>query len=64
MGVKLTFTDLDLQAFVDGELTAEEEKCLEVLLLADPVLRKRCKDLLAQKDLLKKWWDQHHSNPD
>ncbi len=50
--------DLDLQAFVDGELTTAETRAIEHALQKDSELSDRHRTLMQQKRLLQAWWQQ------
>ncbi len=48
-------TDFDIQALADNELSWEDAKEVLLYLETNPSAMKRYKELLEQKDLLKKW---------
>lgn len=50
------FTDYEIQAFVDGELPAEDEKAVRTLIENNEDAQQRYKELKAQKMALKRWW--------
>lgn len=59
----LGLTDEDIQALLDEELTLEEEKRLQNILLFYPSLQQRFDELSEQKERLKRWWsilDKRH----
>lgn len=53
-----TISDIDLQALVDGELTAQQEEAVRRIMLNDSAARTRYRELLEQKRLLIAWWRQ------
>ncbi len=56
------FTDYDIQALVDNELTWEDEKKVRDFIGRNPPAQKRYDELERQKNLLKEWWrsQKHH----
>jgi hypothetical protein len=48
--------DFDIQALVDSQLGWEEEKRVWSEIEANPQLRRRYDELVAQKRLLLQWW--------
>jgi anti-sigma factor RsiW len=55
MGSYLKVTDLDIQAFVDGEISEAENLHFQILLALNPEARKRCEQLIQQRARLRKW---------
>lgn len=53
---KKTVTDHDIQALVDGELSAEQAARVQDYLLHHPRARHRYEALIKQKQLLQEWW--------
>lgn len=51
-----TFSDLDIQALVDGELSDEDEVKLRRYLKENKSGQNRYLELLDQKKLLQFWW--------
>ena len=51
-------SDIDLQALVDGELSAQQEEDVRRILQTDSAARARYRELLEQKRLLIAWWRQ------
>ncbi len=51
-------SDIDLQALVDGELSAQQEEDVRRTLQTDSAARARYRELLEQKRLLIAWWRQ------
>lgn len=54
--------DEDIQALVDGELSAPHDERVMKAVLADPWLRERYDFLRRQKAALLSWWQDGHSN--
>lgn len=49
-------TDLDIEAFIDKELSEEEEQRVLTYLEQDAHKRGQYKNIFRQKLLLKEWW--------
>lgn len=56
-----TFSDLDIQALVDGELSGEDEVKLRRYLKENKSAQNRYLELLNQKKLLQFWWAETRS---
>ena len=56
-----TFSDLDIQALVDGELSEEDEVKLRRYLKENKSAQNRYQELLDQKKLLQFWWAETRS---
>lgn len=52
-------TDYDLQALVDGHLSAAERARLHAYLARNPDARERIEELVEQKTLLRRWWNTY-----
>ncbi len=59
MGQKGTITEWDIQALIDGELSAQEEAYVLKILDENPDMQERYKFLQKQKQLLQLWWKDH-----
>lgn len=56
------FSDVAIQAFVDGELTPRQEAALlENIIESDEAIN-YLNRLVEQKILLKSWWNTRHKN--
>ena len=51
-------TDYDIQALVDGELDHERSKHVYDEIQKNQAFNKRYKELLSQKKILVRWWEQ------
>lgn len=51
-------TDYDIQALADNEVSEEEKLRIETYLRLNPAAQNRYDEIMAQKNLLKKWWEQ------
>jgi len=60
-GMQKTFSDLDIQALVDGELSGEDEVKLRRYLKENKSAQNRYLELLNQKKLLQFWWAETRS---
>lgn len=49
-------TCYDIQAFVDGELAPKEANVVRCYIAENPHAEMRFKELMMQKQLLKRWW--------
>jgi anti-sigma factor RsiW len=58
MGSK-SITDWDIQALIDNELSAEEQRHVLQALQEDRALQDRYNRLKGQKALLQTWWKDH-----
>lgn len=57
MGQTMTIvTDWDIQAFLDNELTDDEQAAVLRALREDTDLRRRFNALRRQRELLQQWW--------
>ena len=54
-------TDADIQALIDNELDRENEKRVRSCLEKNRKAQERYETLKHQKDLIKLWWNQTHS---
>lgn len=54
--------DYSIQALVDNELPPEEAHAMMEAIIAQPEAMRRYEALLAQKNLLKKWWQNRLLN--
>ncbi|MBU6234965.1 MAG: hypothetical protein KGQ41_03895 [Alphaproteobacteria bacterium] len=54
--------EADIGALVDGELKPEEEKFVMSIIEMDDNASRYHDTLRRQKDLLKEWWEELHSN--
>lgn len=50
--------DLDLEAFIDDEITSEEAEMVRKSIENSPELRRKSEKLGRQKQLLQSWWRQ------
>lgn len=51
--------DMDIQAFVDGELDWEHSRRVEEHIRMNPEARQRYEELCRQRELLQDWWVGH-----
>lgn len=51
-------SDMDLEAYVDGEADANLSREVERAIMIDSALRRRANELRDQKRLLQLWWKQ------
>ncbi len=56
------FTDYDIQALLDNELSWEDEKRVREFINRNPPVKKRYEELERQKKLLKAWWSTQKHN--
>ena len=56
------FTDFDIQALIDNELSWEEEKKVRKYLRENVRAKERYLELKKQKELLQKWWQQRYKD--
>lgn len=57
-----TISDEDIQALVDGELSAPQAEHVMKVVESDTWLRERYDALRRQKMLLLSWWQDSHSS--
>lgn len=54
-------TDHDIQALIDNELDAEEEKFVRELIKKNIYAQKRYEELKKQKNLIQMWWSKKNA---
>ena len=54
-------TDHDIQALIDNELDAEEEKFVRELIKKNIYAQKRYEELKQQKNLIQMWWSKKNA---
>ena len=56
-----SLTDLEIQAFIDGELAENEAHTIKRLIEQNHHAMNRYKQLMKQKDLLQLWWNSQEN---
>jgi|JI6StandDraft_1071083.scaffolds.fasta_scaffold1699122_1 hypothetical protein len=56
MGQRLKITNLDIEAFLDGEVSLEEDMHMRMALEIDSEAKKFYETLSEQKAILKRYW--------
>lgn len=59
MGQKATISEWDIQALIDGELSAAEEAYVLQAISDNPAMQDRYNVLKKQRQLLQLWWKDH-----
>jgi hypothetical protein len=58
---KKIVNDMDVQAFLDGELTGDEQERVRQAIRTNPVLKSRCEQLALQRRLIAAAWAEEES---
>jgi hypothetical protein len=56
------FPDENIQAFVDGELSRDEQVNLMEKIVDSASSMTQLSKLITQKAMIKRWWNEHYKN--
>ncbi len=57
-GISSDYSDLDIQALVDGALEDDQKRRMRQVILNNPHAATRYEQLMEQKNLLLRWWNK------